>query len=55
MYVTFHSAYGWQVLHIVGANAVLIAATVDEQHAERIRALLDRHGMTDVLLEMVER
>lgn len=54
MYVTFLGPYGWQVHRIDRGRASLVAGAVDEQHAERIAALLNAHGMVDVPLETVE-
>lgn len=54
MYATFLGPYGWQVIRIDHGTATLVAGAIDQTHAERIRDLLDRHGMTDVPLDQVE-
>lgn len=54
MYAIYHSSYGWQIIRIDRGIAHLVAAATDQATAERIRDLLDRHGMTDVPLHQVE-
>ncbi len=54
VHATFLGPYGWQVLRIEKGAAHLVAGAIDQQHAERIRDLLDRHGLVDVPLEQVE-
>jgi hypothetical protein len=53
MYAIFLSPYGWQVIRVEKGHAHLVAGAVDQQHAERIRDLLDRHGLVDVPWEQV--
>lgn len=44
----------WQVIRIEKGIATPVAAAADQPTAERIRDLLDRHGMVDVPLDQVE-
>jgi hypothetical protein len=53
MYATLPSINGWQVIRIEAGVAHLVAVTVDQAHAERIRDLLDRHGLVDVPLDQI--
>ena len=55
MYAIFLGPYGWQVVRIEKGTAHLVAGAIDQAHAERIRDLLDRHGMADVPLGQVEQ
>lgn len=54
MYAIFHGPYGWQVIRIEQGQGHLVAGAIDQAHAERIRDLLNQHGMVDVPLEQVE-
>lgn len=54
MYAIFLGPYGWQVIRIEKGSAQLVAGAFDQPTAERIRDLLDRHGMVDVPLDQVE-
>lgn len=54
MYAIFLGPYGWQGIRIEKGVAHLVAGAIDQRHAERIRDLLDRHGLVDVPLDQVE-
>lgn len=54
-YDVFTNGYGHSVIRIADGHATLIASTgADLALAERIRDLLDRHGLIDVPLDQVQ-
>lgn len=54
-YAVFSNQYGHHVMSVdQGTAELIISCGADRALAERVRDLLDRHGLVDVPLEQVE-
>ena len=55
MYAVFSNQYGQHVMKVdQGKAELIISCGADHTLAERVRDLLDRHGLVDVPLDQVE-